>query len=329
MKIQIASDLHTESWPGPIPDRSVFDPVEDRDLLILAGDIHVGLMARSFLKREIEISPVVYVLGNHEHYTARTHDTLLAQWRLAACSLPGLHLLSGNLAQIAGLRIYERMEKQARTRTLRAVPKIEDTVGYEFTEGDIDWLETQNITDDDVNFALMTAYRQHDPKIRGRHTFICTSNRYAGGTDDVLREQIVEAEEGLREKPRSHHYRRMRLLACRTLALYESERVPALPIRIAEGSTTSAQSRTSRGDRTLTEVPSGLAVAQHRYTEGDVAWLEKQDLSQSNVWHALNIAYHQNDHGNCRFTHKTARCADLWINPTCADLWMKHQTSRR
>ena len=106
MKIQIASDLHIESWPGQIPSTEVFEPVEDRDLLILAGDIHVGIQAHSFLKRETAISPVVYVLGNHEHYARYTHDALVKLWRLSACALPGLHLLSADLCEVAGLRIY-------------------------------------------------------------------------------------------------------------------------------------------------------------------------------------------------------------------------------
>ena len=106
VKIQIASDLHIESWPGPLPGPEVFKPVEDRDLLVLAGDIDVGTRAHAFIKREIEISPVVYVLGNHEHYSVRTHRELVKLWRLTACTLPGLSFLSGDLCEVAGLRIY-------------------------------------------------------------------------------------------------------------------------------------------------------------------------------------------------------------------------------
>ena len=61
MKIQIASDLHIESWRGRLPDEHTFGPVKDRDLLVLAGDIHVELGALAFIQRELAHSPVVYV----------------------------------------------------------------------------------------------------------------------------------------------------------------------------------------------------------------------------------------------------------------------------
>ena len=60
MRIQIASDLHLESWRGGTPDDRAFRPAEGRDLLILAGDIHVGLGAHAFIERELARSPVVY-----------------------------------------------------------------------------------------------------------------------------------------------------------------------------------------------------------------------------------------------------------------------------
>ena len=51
MKIQIASDLHIESWRGRLPGEDTFRPVKDRDLLVLAGDIHVELGALAFIQR--------------------------------------------------------------------------------------------------------------------------------------------------------------------------------------------------------------------------------------------------------------------------------------
>ena len=106
MKIQIASDLHIESWRGRLPDEDTFRPVKDRDLLVLAGDIHVELGALAFIQRELAHSPVVYVMGNHEHYGRKTHDDLTEAWKWIASETDGLHFLSGNVATIDGVRIY-------------------------------------------------------------------------------------------------------------------------------------------------------------------------------------------------------------------------------
>ena len=55
MKIQIASDL--------MPDRERdFCPTIDRDILVLAGDIGVGMSAQHFIEREVQVSPVIYVI---------------------------------------------------------------------------------------------------------------------------------------------------------------------------------------------------------------------------------------------------------------------------
>ena len=106
MRIQIASDLHIESWRGAMPDEQAFRPAEGRDLLVLAGDIHVGLGALAFIERELARSPVVYVAGNHEHYGSMTHEELEEAWSWIARESPGLHFLSGQAATIDGVRFY-------------------------------------------------------------------------------------------------------------------------------------------------------------------------------------------------------------------------------
>jgi len=61
MKVQVLSDLHLEFEDFDID-------CMDADVLILAGDIHVGDKGISWLlDRQIDI-PVIYVLGNHEYY---------------------------------------------------------------------------------------------------------------------------------------------------------------------------------------------------------------------------------------------------------------------
>lgn len=61
MKIQIMSDLHLEF------SSQKFD-ISNCDVLILAGDIHVGTKGVEWINNKVKNIPVIYVLGNHEYY---------------------------------------------------------------------------------------------------------------------------------------------------------------------------------------------------------------------------------------------------------------------
>ena len=61
MKIHVLSDLHIEFGDFKVPDVGA-------DLIVLAGDTHLGIAGlRWVLDQGIKV-PVVYVLGNHEFY---------------------------------------------------------------------------------------------------------------------------------------------------------------------------------------------------------------------------------------------------------------------
>ena len=47
---------------------SVDIPRTDADVVVLAGDVHVGVKGRDWIKTQFPGKPVVYVLGNHEFY---------------------------------------------------------------------------------------------------------------------------------------------------------------------------------------------------------------------------------------------------------------------
>ncbi len=67
MKIQVMSDLHVEF--------AMYSPPEVvSDVVVLAGDIGVGLDALDWVNESFRRTPVVYVLGNHEYYD---HDLSL------------------------------------------------------------------------------------------------------------------------------------------------------------------------------------------------------------------------------------------------------------
>ena len=106
MRIQIASDLHLESYPIHLPPQSAFRPVPDRDVLVLAGDIGRGLQAREFVLRELARSPVIYVPGNHEYYSMQNRETVDADWRQLADQHAGLHYLVAEGVEIDGVRFW-------------------------------------------------------------------------------------------------------------------------------------------------------------------------------------------------------------------------------
>jgi predicted phosphodiesterase len=62
MRLHILSDLHLEFGGGtPIPET-------DADVVILAGDIHLGSEGCRWARKHFPKQPVIYVLGNHEFY---------------------------------------------------------------------------------------------------------------------------------------------------------------------------------------------------------------------------------------------------------------------
>lgn len=61
MKIRVLSDLHLEfaAWTPP---------AADADVVVLAGDIHVGARGLEWARAQFPSLPVIYVSGNHEFY---------------------------------------------------------------------------------------------------------------------------------------------------------------------------------------------------------------------------------------------------------------------
>lgn len=66
MRLLVLSDLHHELWRDLAPEA---DLARSRpDLVILAGDIHLGAHAIPWAARAFAPLPVLYVAGNHEAY---------------------------------------------------------------------------------------------------------------------------------------------------------------------------------------------------------------------------------------------------------------------
>lgn len=94
LKIQIISDLHLEFGGMSVPK-------VDRDLLIIAGDLDIGKRPIEFIKEQIKISPVIYILGNHEFYH-RDYDEIMNFWK--KIKLTNFNFLENSAVELNGIR---------------------------------------------------------------------------------------------------------------------------------------------------------------------------------------------------------------------------------
>ena len=93
MKLHILNDLHIEFED--------FDPpATDADVVILAGDIGVGLEGLRWAEVRFPNRPVIYVPGNHEFYH---HDIALVD-ELKAQAPEHIHVLNDDPVFIDGIR---------------------------------------------------------------------------------------------------------------------------------------------------------------------------------------------------------------------------------
>jgi Calcineurin-like phosphoesterase superfamily domain len=95
MRIRVLSDLHLEfkAWKPP---------KANADIVVLAGDIHVGVKGIEWARRSFPSIPIVYVAGNHEFYGEHIHD--MTQDLLMEGRRLGVDVLDARSAVIGGVR---------------------------------------------------------------------------------------------------------------------------------------------------------------------------------------------------------------------------------
>ncbi len=69
MRLLVLSDLHLEFAPYALAST-------EADVIVLAGDIHVGVQGIQWAQDVFRYTPVVYVAGNHEYYRQSYSDHL-------------------------------------------------------------------------------------------------------------------------------------------------------------------------------------------------------------------------------------------------------------
>jgi len=89
--------LHQEFGMGDIS----FDKA---DLIVIAGDLHVGIRGIEWLKSEYPEKEVIYVLGNHEYYGGSYPKTLNKIVDLSKDT--NVHVLENESVEIAGIMFH-------------------------------------------------------------------------------------------------------------------------------------------------------------------------------------------------------------------------------
>ncbi|MYB89436.1 MAG: hypothetical protein F4X93_05705 [Proteobacteria bacterium] len=93
MKVHVLNDLHIEF-------EDFKPPATSADVVVLAGDIGVGLQGLYWAQERFPDRPVIYVPGNHEYY--RYNTDLIDELRAKA--LQNLHVLNDEQVIIDGVR---------------------------------------------------------------------------------------------------------------------------------------------------------------------------------------------------------------------------------
>ncbi len=97
MKALVLSDLHLEF---SAPDLEAC--ADGADVVILAGDIHLGSKAMPWIASQFGHLPVLYVPGNHEFYRGE-HGSVLRNLRAAAAEHGHIHILDKDSLVIDGV----------------------------------------------------------------------------------------------------------------------------------------------------------------------------------------------------------------------------------
>jgi len=93
MRWHILGDLHLEFGPTRIP-------TPDADVVVLAGDVHLGREGRKWIRNHFRDKPVVYVLGNHEFYRHSLPE--LTETLKRETDGSNIHVLENTAAKING-----------------------------------------------------------------------------------------------------------------------------------------------------------------------------------------------------------------------------------
>lgn len=97
MNIRLYSDLHTEFEGFEAQS-------EGADVVVLAGDVGVGVKGVDWILKQKFDCPVIYVLGNHEYYKHR-YPSLIEKIKVYAAGTD-IYVLENESVEVGGVRFH-------------------------------------------------------------------------------------------------------------------------------------------------------------------------------------------------------------------------------
>jgi len=201
MRLHVMSDLHLEFAP--------FDPPQtDADVIVLAGDIHVGTEGVRWARKHFKKTPVIYVLGNHEYYgqafpghaaklkllTMGTNIRILEKDEVEidgvtflGCTLWTDFRLKGNM-KVAGAKAEERMNDYRKIRVSPGHRKLKFTDCAKLHQTSVDWIRERIEGHHDRKTVVVTHHAPSPKSIPERHAGSSIGAAYASDLEPIIEE---------------------------------------------------------------------------------------------------------------------------------------------
>lgn len=202
MKLHILNDLHIEFED--------FDPsVTDADIIVLAGDVGVGMEGLDWVEEQFPDRPVIYVPGNHEFYH---HDIALMD-EMKAQAPDNIHVLNDDQVVIDGVRYlgsilwtdfalfgeadkFFAMQQARQQMTDFSIIKND---GQRFTPEDTialhtasrDWLRTMLNEPFDGKTVVVTHHAPSSRSVHQRYARSLLTPAFASNLEDLMDEDHV------------------------------------------------------------------------------------------------------------------------------------------
>lgn len=204
MKIQILSDLHIEFQPFQLRET-------EADVIVLAGDIHVGEKGVKWAITNIPNKPVIYVLGNHEYY-GHAYPRLVQKLKDVALGT-NVYVLENDAVAIAGVNFfgctlwtdfqlfgdpriagYEATQKMTDFRRIRVNPshsKFRSIDAAIVHRKSISWLQANLASHQSEKLVVLTHHAPSKKSVPLEYQAELLSAAYASHLDDLITDSQV------------------------------------------------------------------------------------------------------------------------------------------
>src|SRR5437762_1142756 len=199
MRISVLSDLHLEFEP--------YTPADVKaDVIVLAGDIHVGVKGIRWAQATFGGSPVIYVAGNHEYYR-QSYPDRLTQMRETAQGT-NVRFLENDSTEIDGVvflgctlwtdfklfgdsrnAMHEAEAQMNDYRLIRVSPqyrRLRPTDTLLVNAKSVDWLKRTTVQHQDKPLVVVTHHAPSILSIQERYKEDVVSAAFASPLDELV-----------------------------------------------------------------------------------------------------------------------------------------------